>query len=173
MGFIMICIALHYHVKGAFVIALISCSIIWWWYTNTWPPEIASFPAITEFHNDVSITTQVMEQWTLILELTFLYAVTLNGLGKSMGDLAGITRADGSLPRGRWLYVLSGVMSLFSGYISGPPILISPESGAGIKAGARSGLSAVFAGLWFLLATFFTPLFRAVPHAGERSVCHL
>ena len=69
--------------------------------------------------------------------------------------------------RGRWLYIICGIMTIISGCCGGPPILISPESAAGIKAGARTGLSTVVAGVLFCLATFFAPLFQGIPTAGE------
>ncbi len=55
---------------------------------------------------------------------------------------------------------------MISGFTSGPPILISPESAAGIKAGAKTGLSTLICGLLFAIACFFSPLFSAVPAAG-------
>lgn len=69
--------------------------------------------------------------------------------------------------RGRWLYIICGIMTIISGCCGGPPILISPESAAGIKAGARTGLSTVVAGVLFCLATFFAPLFQGIPTAGD------
>lgn len=50
--------------------------------------------------------------------------------------------------------------------MTGPPILVSPESAAGIKAGARTGLSTVVCGILFGISVFFWPLFKAVPAAG-------
>jgi hypothetical protein len=50
--------------------------------------------------------------------------------------------------------------------MSGPPILISPETAAGIKAGAKCGLSTLVCGILFGIATFFSPVFAAVPAAG-------
>eukprot|EP00597_Dinobryon_sp_UTEXLB2267_P009771 CAMPEP_0170097880 /NCGR_PEP_ID=MMETSP0020_2-20130122/104_1 /TAXON_ID=98059 /ORGANISM="Dinobryon sp., Strain UTEXLB2267" /LENGTH=376 /DNA_ID=CAMNT_0010320225 /DNA_START=850 /DNA_END=1981 /DNA_ORIENTATION=- len=55
-------------------------------------------------------------------------------------------------------------MTIFSGFYGGPPILISPESAAGIKAGARTGLSTVVAGLFFCISVFFAPLFENIPN---------
>jgi len=56
------------------------------------------------------------------------------------------------------MYLICGALSVFSGFFGGPPIVISPETGAGIKAGARTGLSAVLAGLIYCVAAFFAPL---------------
>jgi adenine/guanine/hypoxanthine permease len=58
------------------------------------------------------------------------------------------------------------VSTILSGMFSGPPILISPESAAGIKAGAKTGFSTVVCGVLFGISVFFSPLFAAVPPAG-------
>jgi hypothetical protein len=71
----------------------------------------------------------------LILNLFFLYVLTLNGLARSLSDLANLTKPTGAIPRGNFLFIVCGVTTMFSGYCSGPPILISPETAAGIKAG--------------------------------------
>lgn len=60
----------------------------------------------------------------------------------------------------------TGLTTVLSGYFSGPPILISPESAAGIKAGAKTGVSTLVCGCLFGIATFFYPVFAAVPAAG-------
>ena len=64
------------------------------------------------------------------------------------------------------LSVSPGLTTVLSGYFSGPPILISPESAAGIKAGAKTGVSTLVCGILFAIATFFYPIFAAVPAAG-------
>jgi hypothetical protein len=141
----------------------------------------------------------------LILNLVFLYVLTLNGLARyiqpsevshlakffvisrSMSDLAGLTKPSGVIPRGNWLFICCGLTTVLSGYFSGtyyvvvlaslqisvcaactlgPPILVSPESAAGIKAGAKTGLSTVVCGILFGISVFFWPLFKAVPAAG-------
>jgi MFS superfamily sulfate permease-like transporter len=61
---------------------------------------------------------------------------------------------------------MCGIATIISGALSGPPILISPESAAGVKAGAKTGLSTVICGICFCLATFFAPLFKEVPEAA-------
>eukprot|EP01031_Cornospumella_fuschlensis_P047012 gene47012-57570_t len=83
-----------------------------------------------------------------------------------MADLAALTSKDGSIPRGNWLFLMSGAATILSGYLSGPPILLSPESAGGIKAGARTGLSVLVSGALFALSIFFAPFFAAVPPAG-------
>jgi len=83
-----------------------------------------------------------------------------------MSDLAQLTKPNGSIPRGRWLFIVCGLSTILSGMYSGPPILISPESAAGIKAGAKTGFSTIVCGVLFGISSFFSPLFAAVPPAG-------
>lgn len=83
-----------------------------------------------------------------------------------MLDLASLTNDDGSIPRGNWLYIVCGLSTIVSGYFSGPPILISPESAGGIKAGAKTGLSTLVCGLLYVVSIFFCPMFAEVPPSG-------
>ena len=54
--------------------------------------------------------------------------------------------------------------------MTGIPVLISPESAAGIKAGAKTGMSTVVCGVLFLLSSFFAPIFDAVPPAATAPI---
>jgi xanthine/uracil/vitamin C permease (AzgA family) len=101
-----------------------------------------------------------------IFNLFFLYVLTLNGLARALSDLGNLTKPSGAIPRGNFLFIVAGLTTMLSGYMSGPPILISPETGAGIKAGAKTGLSTLVCGLLFGIAAFFSPIFGAVPAAG-------
>jgi len=65
---------------------------------------------------------------------------------------------------------MCGLLTIFSGFISSAPILVSPESSASIKAGAKTGLSTVVCGCFFLLSLFFSPLLENVPSAGGSPV---
>lgn len=159
---IIIALATRYNYKGAFISGLIFGTFTWWWAEGAWPAALGSMPAF-ELDRNVDVDNNVT---TLLFNLIFLYILTLNGIARSMSDLAGLTSADGSIPRGSWLFIMCGLATILSGYFSGPPILISPESAGGIKAGARTGLSALVCGLLFALSMFFCPIFSAVPPAG-------
>lgn len=163
-GFIGIAIALYFKVKGAFCIALIANTVLWWSLKDKWPESIAATPTIDiadPFRSDDYII-----QALLVFELFFLCLLTLSGLVRSMSDLSHLTRDDGSTPRNRWLFIMCGLITILSGYFSGPPILISPESAGGIKAGAKTGLSTIVCGIFFCLSTFFAPVMKEVPNAA-------
>lgn len=158
---IVVAAALHYHLKGAFIWGLLTGTTLWWVVSNEWPETLVTVPVL-DFGNlsGAEMTTPMIH---LLFNLLFLYILLLNGLARGLSDLAQLSRDDGSIPRGNWIFIFCGLATMCSGYLSGPPILISPESAAGIKAGAKTGLSTVVCGLFFAIAVFFSPLFAAVP----------
>ncbi len=166
-GMIFICVGMRYHLKGSFAIAIIFCSFIWWIYDDDFPEAIAVAPKVSTI-NTSGLKNQDIP--LLTLDLVFLYVLYLNGLLTSLSNLAYLTRKDSTIPRGRWIYIICGGVTVLSGCLSSAPILVSPESASSIKEGAKTGLSAVVAGVLFLLASFFSPIFEKVPSAGSSGV---
>ena len=176
-GVVIVAVALHYHIKGAFCIGLVFGTIVWWLYEKIVPDLLEDPAAGEDYLTHESYNPGMV---LLIFDLLFLMILTLNGLARAMSgmsclfvstalmlaDLAHLTHENGAIPRGRWLFIVAGVASIVSGCLSGPPILISPESAAGIKAGAKTGLSTLVCGLLFGVSAFFSPLFAEVPAAG-------
>lgn len=157
-----IALASHYHYKGAFVSGLVFGTFLWWASEDAWPGAVGNSPEFTVTKNFV-IDGDVI---SLLFNLIFVYIITVNGIARSMSDLAGVTNEGGGIPRGNWLFIITGATTVLSGCLSGPPVLISPESAGGIKAGARTGLSTAVCGILFGLSMFFCPIFKAVPPAG-------
>lgn len=97
-----------------------------------------------------------------------------------------------STPRGKWLYALCGIGTIFSSFLGAGPLLISPESApgefgalleyevhmclkfirydAGLKAGAKTGLSVVVCGLLFIASVAIGPILASAPVAGTSPV---
>lgn len=159
---VVVAVLLHYHVKGAFCIGLALGTFVWWLISEEWPKGLVAMPTTNNSVGDLSNDRITL----LILNLFFLFILTLNGLARSLSDLANLTKPTGAIPRGNFLFIVCGLTTMFSGYISGPPILISPETAAGIKAGAKTGLSTLVCGLLFGVSAYFSPIFAAVPAAG-------
>eukprot|EP01034_Spumella_vulgaris_P026831 gene26831-33472_t len=179
IAFITIGIALHYRVRGAFLIGLVLGSVLYWLLmlseghgsrisysdvfvgTNDLQFSFAGFSLSTVSRNTV---------YRLVFDLYVIGVILLNGLAHGLSEMAGLKREDGTLPRGKWLYAACGLGTLLSSFLGSGPIMISPESAPGIKSGARTGLSAVVCGLLFLLSTILCPLFAKVPAAGTSPV---
>jgi AGZA family xanthine/uracil permease-like MFS transporter len=166
-GIIIICVATEYRIKGAFCISILFCSSIYW--MHTWNlPNLFSFPVVETIYETLLPTKPASIQLTV--ELVFLYLVYLDGLVASLSRAANLSREDGTLPRSRWLYIVTGAFCICSGALVSAPILISPESSVAIKSGARTGLSAVVCGMCYLLAVFCGPLFKSIPSAGSAPI---
>jgi hypothetical protein len=128
-GIIIICTASRYHIKASFCICLVTCTVIWWIYSGQWPASVAATPSMS------TINSKGFNKALLVItcDLLLMYVIFLNGLISSLSALGGLTRPDGSIPRGRWLFFIAGGLTAFSACLTGAPVLISPESAAGIK----------------------------------------
>lgn len=156
-GVVIISAAIHYHIKGAFCLGLISCTLAWWLFTGDWPERILSMPAVN-ITNFTGFTTEFTPPLTG--DLVFLYVLYLSGITTSLSELGGLSKESGGTPRTRWVYIISGLMTVMSGFLCGPPILVSPESAAAIKAGAKTGLSTLVCGVLFLVSVYFADVFQ-------------
>ena len=166
-GVIIICVAMQYHIKGSFCLAVLFCSVTYWSYDRSFPDQIFAVPTLTTAYFAPSDQTDLP---LLTVDLLFLYILYLNGLLTSLSNLAVLTRNDDTIPRGRWIFILSGFFTICGGLLTTAPILVSPESAAAIKEGAKTGLSTVVCGILFVFASFFSPLFRHIPAAGTSPV---
>jgi AGZA family xanthine/uracil permease-like MFS transporter len=166
-GIILIAIGIYYHSRFAYLIGLVWGTFLWWSSQNAWPNSIASLPDFSgDFFGPFHDTNGIL----VTFEMIFLIILTLFGLAKALCELAYITTTFEAIPKGRLLLVIIGLTNIGSGFIYGPPIILSPECASGIKAGARTGLSSVVAGMIFLLSVFFAPLFTAIPSAATSPV---
>lgn len=159
---VIIAVLLFHKMKGAYTVGLIFGTLVWWTYADEWPTALLRMPDF-DVNVDLFIDLKVI---MLLLNLVFLHILTLSGIARSMADSAHLTHADGSIPRGNWLFIMCGVSTILSGYFSGPPILVSPESAPGIKSGARTGLSMLMCGILYSISVMFCPVLECVPPAG-------
>jgi AGZA family xanthine/uracil permease-like MFS transporter len=157
---LVIAISIMFKSKVSHIRGLVWGTFIWWASQKTWPSEIAHKPYV---HHDTWTTANNGLQIELIFEIFFLLLLTVFGLCKSLCTLAGIMTKENMVPNGRYLTITVAVMNLLSGSVYGPPVTVIADSSAGVRAGAKTGLTAVTAGLLFLLSIFFGPLFAAIP----------
>ena len=101
--------------------------------------------------------------------MTTIFALFYIDMFDTIGTLVACTKEadlvdkDGKIPQLKKMLSVDAVATILSGLIGSAPTTSYIESGAGIAVGGRSGLTAVFTGLLFLLAIFLTPLFTMIP----------
>lgn len=86
----------------------------------------------------------------------FLFVDLLDSVGTILGvcERAGLTQ-DGKLPRAYRALMADGIGTVIGSLVGTSTVTSYIESGAGVSAGARTGLSSMIVGTLFLVAMFF------------------
>jgi AGZA family xanthine/uracil permease-like MFS transporter len=109
--------------------------------------------------------SRVFELTFLIVVFSFLIIDVFDNAGTLIGvaHRAGLLDANGNLPRMRQALIADSFAAMFGSLIGTSTTTSYIESAAGVSAGGRTGLTAVFVAIFFLLALFFSPLAGMVP----------
>ncbi len=131
------------------------------------PAKIISLPSSlvgTSFALDLSYPfVHFREAWPLIF--AFLFVDLFDSLGTLLGvsRTAGLLDSSGQLPRLNRALLADAAATVSGAVLGTSPVTSYVESAAGVKAGGRTGLTAVVVGCCFLLALFLWPLILALP----------
>ena len=100
-----------------------------------------------------------------VVIFSFLFVDVFDNAGTLIGvtDRAGLTNADGNLPRMKQALLADSFAAMFGALIGTSTTTSYIESAAGVAAGGRTGLTALFVAVFFLAALFFAPLAGMVP----------
>lgn len=69
----------------------------------------------------------------------------------------------GDFPRSKWAFAADATATLIGSFFGLSPVTSYIESGAGVATGSRTGLTAIFCGIYFMLSIFFAPLIASIP----------
>ena len=155
-------------IKGAFILAVLVTSVIAWVLgIAPHPTEIFSTPASI---SPIFLELDIKGAFSLAL-LPVVITFFVTDLFDSIGTLAGVgTRAgifdenkkDGVVKLEKTLE--ADAVATAAGSLVGVSTTTSfVESASGVEEGGRTGLTAVFCGLLFILTLFMLPLFKAIP----------
>jgi len=81
------------------------------------------------------------------------------GLVSSMGYV----NEEGDFPRSRQAFAADALATMFGSIFGLSPVTSYIESAAGVEAGSRTGLTAVFCAFFFFLSIFFAPIIASIP----------
>lgn len=98
--------------------------------------------------------------------ISFLFVDLFDSIGVFLGvaPKAGLVDKDGKTPgAGKALFVSAGAAAVGAVLGTSTVTIYGAESGTGIAAGGRTGLTACTTGLMFLLTLAFSPLFLMIP----------
>jgi len=167
-GILLSLILYAYRIKGAFILSVIISSIIGWTLIGDLkaPSEFFSMPASI---SPIAMHLDIMSALTLALLpviITFLITDMFDTLGTltAVGARANMFQkgddSDKSLEKTLEADAVATVASSLMGVSTTTSFI---ESASGVEAGGRTGLTAVFTGLFFVGTLFLLPLFKAIP----------
>ncbi|KAL6977541.1 Adenine/guanine permease azg1 [Sarracenia purpurea var. burkii] len=189
VGFVIIAHCLVKNIKGAMIYGIVFVTAISWFRNTTvtvFPNTDAGdtsfqyFKKVVDFHviKDTAGALSFKSIgkayfWEALV--TFLYVDVLDTTGSrvfweknpgslySMARFAGFTDENGNF-EGQYFAFMSDATAIVVGSLLGTsPVSTYIESSTGIREGGRTGMTAVTAAGYFLLALFFTPLLASIP----------
>lgn len=124
------------------------------------PPSIAPTFGQAVFHlKDINTPQLFMVVLTFLLLTFFDTAGTLIG----MTEQAGLVDANGKIPRIGRAFAADSTAMIEGAVLGTAPLGTSVESSAGIAMGGKTGLTAMFIGIFFLISMIFSPLLAVIP----------
>jgi len=134
------------------------------------PLGLATFSGVVSMPPSLAPTFLQLD-FSRLFELSFLivvFAILFVDVFDNAGTLIGVTHRTGLMKNGKLARMKEALISdsfaaMFGAVVGTSTTTSYIESAAGIQAGGRTGLTAVFVAVLFLLALFFSPLAGMVP----------
>lgn len=165
LGFVLIAALNYRKVIGGTVIGILVVTAI------GIPLGLAQFNGVTSTPPSLAPTlfkldfSRIAEQTFLVVVFSFLLVDVFDNAGTLIGvsHRAGLLDKDGKLPRMRQALLADSFAAMFGSLIGTSTTTSYIESASGVAAGGRTGMTAMFVALFFILALFFSPLAGMVP----------
>jgi xanthine/uracil/vitamin C permease (AzgA family) len=124
-----------------------------------------------ESKEDCRISSFNLSTYYLVLIHAYLcllphrYVDFLDTSGTLLGIVSNMGYVDekGDFPKSKMAYSCDALATLFGSFFGLSPVTSYIESAAGVGAGARTGMTAVFCGFFFFLSIFFAPIIASIP----------
>jgi len=166
IGFVVIVALDHYKVAGGIIIGVLAVSIAsaavgassFNWSIVSMPPSPAPVLLQMDIAGALNVGLVIVIFAFLFVDL-FDNSATLIGLAHR----AGFLRPDGTVPRLELALIADSSAAMIGAALGTSTTTSYIESASGIRAGGRTGLTAVVVAVLFLLALFFAPLAGSVP----------
>lgn len=164
LGFVFIAALNHRRVMGGTLIGILVVTLIGLPLGLTRFSGVVAMPpsiAPTFFKLDFS---HVFDGTFLIVILSILFIDVFDNAGTLIGvtHRTGLMK-DGKLARMKQALIADSFAAMFGSLIGTSTTTSYIESAAGVSAGGRTGLTAAFVSIFFLLALFFSPLAGMIP----------
>ncbi|QCX28437.1 NCS2 family permease [Nocardioides jishulii] len=126
-------------------------------------PDFSTLGEVNLFGAFSSVEGGILAAVLLVFSLMLADFFDTMGTMTAIGAEAGLNDENGIPPHSQRILIVDSLAAMAGGAAGVSSNTSYIESASGVGEGARTGLSSVFAGTFFLLAMFFTPLVRAIP----------
>lgn len=181
IGFLIIALLVHYNVKGAVLIGILSTWILGmiaqatgWYQINIDAGAFSLYPVFS-LKNIIPHSPTLFAfnfKWIgenliefLVITFSFLFVDLFDTVGTLIGvaSKGNLLDENGNLPRAKQA-LMSDALGTIAGSCLGTSTVTSfVESSAGVASGGRTGLTSVTTAVLFIVALFFSPIFLAIP----------
>jgi AGZA family xanthine/uracil permease-like MFS transporter len=164
LGFVLIAGLNYRRILGGTLIGILAVTVI------GLPLGLAKFSGIMSLPPSLAPTFLQLD-FSRMFEWTFaivVFSILFVDVFDNAGTLIGVTHRtglmkDGKLARMKQALISDSFAAMFGAVIGTSTTTSYIESAAGVAAGGRTGLTAAFVGVFFLLALLFAPLAGMVP----------
>ena len=166
-GLMITLILYSYRVKGSFILAVAITSVLGWSFgIGSMPDAILSMPASV---TPIAMQLDIMSALSLTLLpviITFLITDMFDTLGTltAVGARADLFQESNNEDKALEKTLEADAIATVGGSLLGVSTTTSfIEAASGVEAGGRTGLTAVFTAMFFVLTLFMLPLFKSIP----------
>ncbi len=164
LGFVLIAGLNYRRILGGTLIGILAVTVI------GLPLGLAQYGGIMSLPPSLAPTLLQLD-FSRLFEWTFaivVFSILFVDVFDNAGTLIGVTHRtglmkDGKLARMKQALIADSFAAMFGAVIGTSTTTSYIESAAGVAAGGRTGLTAAFVGVFFLLALLFAPLAGMVP----------
>mgnify|MGYP000835053302 CR=1 FL=1 len=169
-GLLLIIVLNALHVKGAILISIIATTLIGIPLGVTTINGVAAMPNFGDIGN-IMFNLDFKGVFTasgLILVFVCFFGDFFSTLGTvlAVANRANMLDEHGNLPGIERPFLVDAIGTCIGALTGNTTITTFVESTSGVEAGGRTGLTALVAGIMFLLTIFLAPLFVAIPYAA-------
>jgi AGZA family xanthine/uracil permease-like MFS transporter len=164
LGFVLIAGLNYRRILGGTLIGILAVTVI------GLPLGLAQFKGVVSMPPSLSPTLLQLDfsrmfEWTFVI---VVFSILFVDVFDNAGTLIGVTHRTGLMKNGKLARMKQALISdsfaaMFGALIGTSTTTSYIESAAGVSAGGRTGLTAAFVGLFFLLALMFAPLAGTIP----------
>lgn len=175
----------HKGFKSAIILGMLVASVVYWAgeavcfginpfasleNTSIIPP-FADMAATTLFRLNFSNLLQIGWFTVITLIITFSIIDMFDTIGVLVGaaSLCGMLDEKGNMPKMKEALLSDAVGTVVGSCMGTSTVTTFAESASGVEAGGRTGLTALVAGIMFLLCMFLAPVAAVIPAAATSS----